>query len=147
MTTKLIFTIPPDKVKIKGGHVSFALYANGALTGDLCMTQAEFKCFQATIVEEDRHSNNLRLGMKVGEHFAMRSKGWKILNVERLKFWKRSENGYVQNIEDAGDFSFEAATKIVTEANIANHSPNSKRMGAEELLVYVPSDNSPKSNN
>ncbi len=137
---KLIFTIPLDKVKINGDQVYFELYANGELAGGLIMTQAEFKCFQATIVDDERYSNNVQLGMIVGEHVSMIQRGWKILSVERMKFWKKSGFGYEQKIKKAGDFSFEEALKIVREANVALHSEPSKILGAEEILVYSPSE-------
>ena len=79
------FTIPLDKVKITGAHVHFALYANGAKTGDLCMSQAEFKIFEATICDENRHSNQFDLGMMISEHHNMMRAGWKRVCIERYK--------------------------------------------------------------
>lgn len=132
------FTIPADKIKITGAHVNFSLYANGAKTGDLCMTQAEFRQFEAVVLDPRIYSNQFDLGMMISKHHNMMARGWKMLSVERMKFWQQDRHGYQQNINDAGDFPFAVAKKQVDESNIAHHSEESKLVGAEELLIYHP---------
>lgn len=134
-----VFTIPADKIKITGEHVYFALYANGAKTGDLCMSQPEFKIFQTVVLDDTLHANNFDLGMRISELHNFKRAGWKILSMEHLKFWNRSKIGYARNVQDAGDFSFELAKEVVEESNKALHSEESKLVGAEELLIYHPS--------
>lgn len=133
-----LFTIPADKVKITGAHVYFALYANGAKVGDLCMTQAEFKMFEATVCDDTMHERNFELASTLSKHFNMMEKGWKVLCIEKMLFWKNGHAGYQQNIKDAGDFSYEKAKKIVDKNNEHIHDESAKIVGAEELLIYHP---------
>lgn len=130
------FTIKVKKTT--DAHVEFNLYANGAKTGDLVMSEAEFQIFKATVCDDTMHCNNFELGMMISELHNLKRAGWKVLSLGRLKYWSVG-HGYTQHINNAGDFNFEKAKKIVEGANIALHSDYAKMLGAEELLIYHPS--------
>ncbi len=133
---KTVFTV--DKIESKGAHVHFSLYANGAKTGDLVMTKAEYKLFQASLLDPSIHTNTLEVGKMIGHYQVLVHSGWRVLSLERLMYWKNKYGGYVHSLKEAGDFTVWDAIDIANDANVALHSDRAKKMGAEELLVYVP---------
>lgn len=138
MTEETLFRIDPDTFKINDGKVSFSLYVRDEHVGNLTMTDPQYECFKGSLVNGDIFAATRHIGEVYGLYRNLMKSGWKMLSVERMKFWTKGRFGYEQNINDAGDFSFAEAKTQVDESNIALHDESAKLVGAEELLIYHP---------